>query len=115
MENKKNIFNFLFIGMVLFSILFQAFHSYEHLLEQISKEICFHENKENQTNFTHAHTNIENCLVCHFSFSPFKTAEGYFSKLYKTEFSTNYIFFYSKVISILYKGSLFALRAPPTF
>lgn len=113
MKNEKNIFNFLFTGMVLFSILFQSFHSYEHLLEQISKEICFHENKENQTNITHAHTTIENCLVCHFSFSPIQSSEAYFSQINKIEFSTKYDFFYTKLISILYKGSFFSLRAPP--
>lgn len=114
MKNKKSLLNFLFAGMVLFSILFQSLHSYEHVLEQIQKEVCYHEHNKNKADVTHAHAGFENCLVCHYSFSPFEFANSFSALLNNSEgiVDTNFIF-YPKV-SLFYKGSLFALRAPPT-
>ena len=113
MKNKGNIFNFLFSGLVLFSILFQSIHSYEHLSEQMSKKICVHIHKENQSDLTHMHHGFENCFVCHFSFSPFKLSETTRIAISKCDLKFDYNFTITQPIFLFYKGSLFALRAPP--
>lgn len=113
MKNKGNIFNFLFSGLVLFSILFQSFHSFAHLFEQMSEEICVHEHDENQPDLTHAHHGFDNCFVCHFSFSPFKLSDTPLIEIKKCELFSNHHFVYSKQVFLFFKGSLFTLRAPP--
>jgi hypothetical protein len=115
MNNKRNLFNFLFAGMVLFSILFQSFHSYEHILEQIQKKVCFHESNENKADLTHAHIGYENCLVCHYAFSPYEFANSFCAILIISEDFIDADFNFYQKVSLLYKGSLFALRAPPSF
>lgn len=115
MKKKFYIFNLLFSGAVLFAMLFQSVHSYEHLVEQLSTKKCLHEQNDNQTNITHQHKNFDNCFVCHFAFSPFKLSESYFFRIKKTTYTSNFLFICQKEISILFKGSLFALRAPPIF
>lgn len=114
MKNKANIFNFLFSGLVLFLILFQSLHSYVHLFEKISEEICVHEHDENKHDLTHAHHDFDNCFVCHFSFSPFKLSETHLSQIKKCELFSNHHFVYTRQVFLFFKGSLFALRAPPT-
>jgi hypothetical protein len=115
MKNKFYIFNLLLSGLVLFSILFQFVHSYEHLVKQMSEKHCIHKANKNESNITHKHSGFDHCYICQFAFSPFKLSETYLFQIKKLEFSSNYRFFYAKEISILYKGSLFALRAPPRF
>ena len=114
MKNKGNRYHFLFSGLVLFSILFQSLHSYEHLYEQMSKKICVHERKANQFDLTHTHHSNENCFICHFSISPFQLSDTVFLSVSKSEFFSTYNCTPTQPIFLFYKGSLFALRAPPT-
>lgn len=115
MKLKSRLYRLLFSGIVLFSILFQTIHSYHHFSEQMSHSICLHNQNDNKVNVTHAHIHFENCFVCQFSFSPLKFSESYLFSSTNFESTTNCTLFQpNEIITILFKGSLFALRGPPT-
>lgn len=114
MRLKSQLYRVVLSGIVLFSIFFQSIHSYEHLSEQMSQSICLHEENDNTANITHAHIHFENCFVCQFSFSPLKLSESFLLSSTNFELSTNYTLFkLNEIVTISFKGSLFALRAPP--
>ncbi|MFI0492139.1 MAG: hypothetical protein ACH345_11650, partial [Flavobacterium sp.] len=69
MKKKLILINFTLMIVVLFSILFQSFHSYEHLAKELSQEICHHKYNLHKTEFTHQHNNFEHCSICEFTFS----------------------------------------------
>jgi hypothetical protein len=113
MENKRNISSFIFSGIVLLSVLFQSFHSYEHFLKKTTEKVCEHKHKKSGSYLTHEHSKFENCFVCQFNFSPFELPESLSLQIKKINFTTKISFFYSKEILILYSGSLLTLRGPP--
>jgi hypothetical protein len=108
------ILNSTLILAVLFSILFQSVHSYEHFSIKIAEKDCVHKQNSNQE-ITHQHHNFENCLVCDFTFSTFIPYTISAFEFNKTIISSRYSFFKSREITQFFKGSLFALRAPPIF
>ena len=54
-------------------------------------------------------------IDCDFTLSSFVSAEIYHFEFQKTTFPTRYSFFKSREITQFFKGSLFSLRAPPSF
>lgn len=113
MKKKSVILNSFIAVAVLFSMLSQFAHSYEHLAQQLSEKECHHKYTSKQE-ITHQHHDAEHCFVCHFSISSFITSD-----VYHFEFANNIVFsgdalFHSNETSPFFKGSLFALRAPPT-
>lgn len=99
--------------MVLSAMLFQTVHSYEHVFKQLTEKPCKHYYSANQKQITHSHSTDNNCHICHFSFStyipnPFQTV--FFHKI---QSKTVVVFQYTKSVTTFFKGSLFALRAPP--
>lgn len=113
MKNRFYIFSFLFSGLVLFSILFQSVHSYEHFAAKINEKQCVHRQNSNKVNIAHTHSSFDHCAICEFSFVPFCLSDSYIFQIKKNLFASKYSFFYKRKITILFKGSLFALRAPP--
>ena len=113
MKKRIVIVNFLASFAVLCAMLFQTVHSYEHLFKQLSEKSCVHHTSANQKEITHAHADDPKCHVCHFSFSTFipNTSEILFFQ--KIQIETKPVFIYTKSVSTFFKGSLFALRAPP--
>ncbi|KQB37057.1 hypothetical protein [Flavobacterium aquidurense] len=112
---KKIILINLFMSLtVLFAMLFQTIHSYEHVYRQLTEKRCDHQYVEGQKQITHSHSVDTNCHVCHFAFSTFipNTFQALF--FYKASIETSSISFYTKDTSNFFKGSLFSLRAPPT-
>lgn len=99
---------------VLFSMLFQSFHSYGHLVKQLSQEICSHKYNSSKE-ITHQHHNFDRCFVCDFTLSNFVSTEIYHFDFKQTNIPTGYTFLESRTIIQFFKGSLFALRAPPRF
>ena len=99
--------------VVLFSMLFQSLHSYEHVLEQLSHEICHHEPSNNKAEVTHKHHVGNHCFVCEFTLGTFLTSENPVFIIPKPSINFENRFLYSKSIPQYFKGSLFALRAPP--
>jgi len=99
---------------VLFSILFQYVHSYEHLAIQLSEKKCYHKYNSSKE-ITHQHHNYDRCFVCDFTLSSFVSAAISHFEFKKINIPTGYSFSQSEEINQFFKGSLFALRAPPSF
>ena len=115
MKNKFAIINISLVIAVLFSMLFQSLHSYEHLLEKNSQEKCHQKHIGSGTQLTHQHYNLEHCFACEFTFSNFISSDFFTFEFKKVTLLSYYSFFNSKEIINFFKGSLFALRAPPIF
>jgi hypothetical protein len=114
MKKKFVIVNSFLAVAVLFSMLFQFAHSYEHLAKQFSEKECHHKTTSGQE-ITHQHHNFEHCFVCNFSVSNFVASDIHHFEFQKVNFPSGYSFFKSKEITQFFKGSLFALRASPSF
>lgn len=113
MKNKKLISKLLLFVFVA-SFLLQTGHSFEHLVLHQSKEICLHETSAtSEKQITHSHDLVELCKVCSFSISSF--IENSFVLFTLTDLVYKPIHSLSKNDQNIsfYKGSLFALRAPP--
>ncbi|WP_166638157.1 hypothetical protein [Flavobacterium chryseum] len=111
---KKIIFiNFLMSLTVLFSMLFQTVHSYEHVYKQLTEKHCDHKYSAHHKQITHAHSVENNCPVCHFTFSTFIPNAFHSLSFQNVNVVSTPVFFYKTAASTFFKGSLFALRAPP--
>lgn len=113
MKKKIILINFFMSLTVLFAMLFQTVHSYEHVYRQLTEKQCEHQYVDGQKQITHLHAVDSNCPVCHFAFSTFIPNSFQALFFYKVSFETAYVFYDTKVTSTFFKGSLFALRAPP--
>ncbi len=115
MKKKFSIINPLMGLVVLFAILFQSFDAMSHLENQFSKKQCHHKYNHHKTEVSHAHEGFDHCFTCEFTFSNFITASKISFAFPKIEIATRYTSHYSKEITQAFRGSLFALRAPPSF
>jgi hypothetical protein len=95
---------------VLFAILFQTLHSYEHFLGEAitihkvdSKKLDLHQNDHNH----------EKCFVCEFTFSSFLASEKP-SFTFISEFVNVPYHFPITVNPTVFSGSIFQLRGPPS-
>ncbi|PXY42113.1 hypothetical protein DMB65_02430 [Flavobacterium cheongpyeongense] len=112
MKKKWILISIILSMAVLFSILFQSIHSYEHHSLQIQKKEHHHLSNEKAL-IIDDHSAFEKCFTCDFSFSLFTVLTVYLLPFYKNS-SKNYSpFYYFQQHSLFFKGSLFALRAPP--
>ena len=101
--------------MILLAIFFQSIHSMEHLVKQFSEKKCHHIYHDHKTELTHGHDGLEKCFVCEFAFSSYTPNAIKSFEFLQKEVVTSYTFSYSKAITQGFRGSLFALRAPPQF
>jgi hypothetical protein len=115
MKRKFHILNALMGLVVLFAILIQSIDAIEHLEQQFSKKQCHHSYNHSKTEIGHAHEGFDHCFVCEFAFSSFISTSTTAFTTQKVDVITKYSFFYSKEITQFFRGSLFALRAPPCF
>jgi hypothetical protein len=113
---KKNIviLNFVLTFAVLFSILFQTVHSYEHFAKRLSEKKCYHKSNSSQE-ITHQHHNFDSCFVCNFTLGNFISSDIASYEFKNINPFSGYSFFKTREITSYFKGSLFALRAPPSF
>jgi hypothetical protein len=100
--------------IILFAILFQSVHSYEHLTKELTEKKCIHKHNSNKE-ITHEHKSFEHCFVCDFSFSNFISSNSFYYNYQKIVFISESSFTDSKQITYYFKGRLFSLRAPPNF
>ncbi|WP_310379492.1 hypothetical protein [Flavobacterium sp.] len=114
MKKKFALLNTFLMFAVLFSMLFQTVHSYEHFSKQFSEKKCSHKSNSSQE-ITHQHHNFDTCFVCNFTFGSFISSDISHFKFKKINHFSGYSFFKSREITSYFKGSLFALRAPPSF
>jgi hypothetical protein len=112
MKKKFVIVNSFLVLAVLFAMLFQYVHSYEHLAKQLSEKKCEHKYTSSQE-ITHQHHNFDNCFVCNFTFSTFISSDIFNFEFKKIIIPSGYSLLNSRKITQFFKGSLFALRAPP--
>jgi hypothetical protein len=112
MKRKQLLYSFTLAAAVLFSILFQSFHSYEHLEKQLSHKFCVHNHTQNKAELTHQHTTFDHCAICQFVFG-----SGLYPKFISYHFFSDFraIPFFSKEQKeiIPFSGSLYAHRGPP--
>lgn len=113
MKKRIVIVNFLASFAVLCAMLFQTVHSYEHVFKQLSEKHCEHHTSENQKQITHSHEVDTKCHFCHFAFSTFVPNSLQVVIFQKIQIETKPLFVYTQSVSTFFKGSLFALRAPP--
>ena len=115
MNKKKSIVSLIFSVIVLLAILLQSLHSGSHLVKLFSEKQCHHKYAENKTEIGHAHHSFDHCFTCEFTFSTSFKSEFFTYNFKNIEIPFSYSFFYSKEITQSFRGSLFALRAPPSF
>lgn len=114
MKKRFPILNSFLALAVLFAMLFQSVHSYEHLAQQLSEKECHHKYTSKQE-ITHQHHNFDHCFVCDFKMSNFVSSDILYFQFQNTIILSGYTFLESREITQFFKGSLFALRAPPIF
>lgn len=114
MKKKLVIINLSLMAAVLFSILFQSLHSYEHLAKQFAEKQCHHHYHQGKTEFTHHHTEFDHCFVCEFTLSSFISPENYSYALNFSHKEIPYFFNITKA-SASFSGSSYFLRGPPDF
>jgi hypothetical protein len=113
MKKKIAILNFVLSAAVLFAMLFQSFHSYEHLAKQLSEKHCAHEH-HSKAEITHQHHGAEHCFVCEFNFSSFVAPEIFSFESYSSHKEIPY-FHASVETPASFSGSTYSLRGPPLF
>ena len=114
MNKKITLLSFSFSIMILSAILLQSFHSYHHLEQFITEKHCHHNYAQNKTEINHSHHNFEHCFVCEFALGNYTPTSFFTFDFKKIAVHTSYNISYSKEITHYFKGSLFALRAPPS-
>jgi len=111
-KKKLPLINYFLMLTVLFAMLFQSVHSYEHLTKQLSEKKCYHKYNSSKE-ITHQHHGFENCFVCNFTLSNFISSNVSHFEFKKTTIPNSIYFFKFREITQFFRGSLFALRAPP--
>jgi hypothetical protein len=113
MQNKKLLISISLVMTVLFSILFQSLHTYEHFVKQFAEKECHHKkNNYGEPEITHQHHSVDACKVCHFSFDAYITPKVVAYKLISNYKQVPYIHIASDRIFI-FSGSMYAHRGPP--
>ena len=114
MKKRIVILNSFLVLAVLFAMLFQSVHSFEHFKEELADKKCVHKSTSKEQ-ITHQHHDFDHCFVCNFTLSSFVASDISCFEFQKTTIPSGYSFFKSREITQFFKGSLFALRAPPSF
>lgn len=115
MKKKSVLISLVFGLAILFAIGLQFAHTFNHLKKELTTKECHHKYAKNQPEFTHAHHNLDHCFVCEFTFSTSIKSDFFTFTFKKGEIPVSYSYFYSREITQSFRGSLFALRAPPSF
>lgn len=98
---------------VLFSMLLQSVHSFEHLSKLFSEEKCHHK-YTGKDEITHQHHPFDHCFVCEFTFSSFLEAQTLSFQSHSISREIPY-FFTSTQTTERFSGSAYSLRGPPKF
>jgi len=112
MKKNKLILSLSLVVTVLFSILFQSLHSYEHVVKQLSEEHCDHKYNVSGTEITHQHHKADHCDLCQFAFGNYIFPKDFSYQLCSCIDEIPYFFTESETF-ISFPGSLYSLRGPP--
>ena len=108
------VINFALMLTVLFSMLFQSLHSYEHIAAQFSEKNCNHETSINKAEITHHHHVGEHCFVCEFTLSNYIAPHTY-SFVVNFSFEAIPYYFTKSTTPQYFSGSALQYRGPPSF
>lgn len=98
---------------VLFSILFQSVHSYEHFLDGKASSYVGQSKDDGETKIQTLDHNHEKCFVCEFTLSSFLPT-AFFTLDLQIPFKVPAYNFASVESSEFFAGSLFSHRGPPS-
>ncbi len=114
---KKQIctISFALSLLILTSLVLQSVHSYRHINDFLSEKKCNHQYAINKTVIAHQHHQLDHCLSCEFTFSTYIKSNLLSFSFYTTANFILYTNSYCKKITPFFKGSLFQLRAPPSY
>ena len=113
MNKKSALISLSFAILILFAILLQSLHSYEHWASIKTEKKCKHNHNNNSAQINDSHIKSHHCFACEFTFSNVIKSETFNFYFNKNIGPVHYSFSYSKEITQSFRGSLFALRAPP--
>lgn len=100
---------------VLFSILFQSLHTYEHFVKQFADKECHHKkNNSGEPEITHQHHSQDDCKVCHFSFGSYITPKVIAYNLH-SNFKQVAYFHGTQEGIFIFSGSMYSHRGPPIY
>ena len=114
MKKKLVLLNYSLLMAVLFAIVFQSVHSFEHLAKQLTSEHCHHKYNHGITEFTHSHNDFDHCFVCEYSFSNYTPTEFYSFEFYNVTSDTVRLFGLEERTVVFSLTSAY-LRGPPSF
>ncbi|MTH15067.1 hypothetical protein [Flavobacterium sp. LC2016-01] len=113
MKRKQLILSVSMTLTILFTILFQSLHSFEHIVKQLSEKQCHHNYNDPSGEITHQHHNYDLCYVCNFAFGSYTVAEIFSFQFRAFHKEIPYFFSFSENISS-FSGSAYLLRGPPS-
>ena len=114
MKNRFAIINFCLMIAVLFSMLFQSLHSYEHLIAKFSEQKCHQKHITFGTQVSHEHNTFDHCFACEFTFSSGLTPDVFSIKIIPAFVAIPYFFTPPEFILSFSENANF-LRGPPSF
>lgn len=110
---RKQLISSVFLALtLLFSILFQSIHSYEHIVKQLSEKQCHHNYNDPSGEITHQHHDYELCYVCHFVFGSYIVPQEFAFQFHTCNLEIPYFFSLSEKIFSLSERP-YLLRGPP--
>jgi hypothetical protein len=112
MKRKQLIISFASAVMILFSILFQSIHSYEHIVKQLSEKQCHHNYNDPNGEITHQHHDYDLCFVCNFAFGSYLVPDSFSFQFLSFQKETPYFFALTENI-LSFSGDFYFLRGPP--
>ena len=112
MKKNKFIVPLALVITVLFSMLLQSWHTYEHVAKQLSQKQCHHKENVTGTELTHQHQKVDHCAVCEFALGNYVSLKDISYQLRSTSKEIPYFFTENEAI-ISFSGSLYSLRGPP--
>jgi hypothetical protein len=115
MKSKNALLSMIFGLAIVLAIALQSVHSYDHISRAFSDKQCHHKYAANKTELGHCHLDSDHCFACEFTFSNSIKSDIFSIDCSKSTILKKYTLFYSKEIAQSFRGSLFALRAPPRF
>lgn len=113
MKKRLVIVNSVLMMIVLFAMLLQSLHSFEHISQLFSKKECHHK-YTGQTEISHQHHPFDHCFVCEFTFSNFITPDTFSYNLHFITGLIPYCFLVPTEIIYSFSGSSYSLRGPPS-
>ncbi|MCW2119310.1 hypothetical protein [Flavobacterium sp. 7A] len=115
MKKKASIIHVFLSLAVLFAIVLQNVHAYEHHFQKNTVQLIKSNTSTSKSTINDSHDFVEKCSLCDFHFSTF-TAINFSAIEYFTATTTVYsVAFYHQLFPSVFNGSFFSLRAPPSF